>query len=162
MHDSLSDCLMFPHPQHGVAGGHGILTAIGVNKPNDENADGKPVRCGIKHGSASNATAGTLSKYMSRVRKYDCSGHTDSIEMAVLPPDENDSVPFPWGGGSGSLVADPLGHFFALLTYGSSSSDITFGTPLEWIWTLIKDKYPGADLNFDDLKAFLADSGASA
>jgi hypothetical protein len=58
-------------------------------------------------------------------------------------------------------LSTPSANSVALLTGGTNkgtgSSDITFATPMEWVWDLIKDKFPGANLYFDDLEGFLAD-----
>jgi hypothetical protein len=69
----------------------------------------------------------------------------------------NSSRPFSRGGDSGSLIVDALGRLVALLTGGTDSFDITYATLLEWLWGLIKDEFPSADLYFDDLEAFLSD-----
>jgi len=97
---------------------------------------------------------------MSHVRKYFITGNLDSVEVATLPSGDN-SIAFSKGGDSGALIVDALGRFVALLTggmnKGTNSSDITFATPMEWVWDLIKDKFPGAKLYFYDLEGFLAD-----
>ena len=39
------------------------------------------------------------------------------------------------------------------------SSDITYSTQasFEWVWELVKEEFPGANVCFDDLDEFLAD-----
>jgi hypothetical protein len=74
------------------------------------------------------------------------------VEVAVYPYDD-DSGPFSRSGDSGSIIVDALGKFVALLTGGTGvtdCSDITFGSPMYWLWEIIKDKFPGADLYFND------------
>ena len=76
------------------------------------------------------------------------------------------------GGGSAALkpsffvtpfegIVSALGEFVALLTGGTNKgtdgSDVTFATLFEWVWELVKDEFPGANLYFDDLEAFFAD-----
>jgi hypothetical protein len=93
-----------------------------------------------------------LNGFESHARHYLDIDSRDSVEVAVLPYD-SDSGPFSRGGDSGSIIVDALGKFVALLTSGtgpSDSSDITFGSPMYWLWEVIKDKYPGANLYFED------------
>jgi hypothetical protein len=74
---------------------------------------------------------------------------------------ENDSGTFSKGGDSGSLIVSAVGEFVALLTGGTNKgtdgSDITFATLFEWVWDLVKEEFPGANLYFDNLGEFLAD-----
>ncbi|KAG5335861.1 hypothetical protein C0989_012704 [Termitomyces sp. Mn162] len=74
-----------------------------------------------------------------------------NLEAAIYPYDNN-SGPFSRGGDSGSLI-EALAEFVALLTGGTGStesSDITYGTPMYWLWNdVIKPQFPGANLYFD-------------
>ncbi|THH28675.1 hypothetical protein EUX98_g5521 [Antrodiella citrinella] len=149
----------FRYPEEGLLPVQGMLTAAEINNPNSKNIEGERIRRVIKRGTTTLTTVGTLSKFMSHVRKYSLYGHMDSIEVAILPHD-NDSGPFSRGGDSGSLVVDARRRFAALLTGGTGntdSSDITYATLMEWVWVVIKDEYEGANLYCEDLKAFLAD-----
>ncbi|KAI6154798.1 hypothetical protein BKA82DRAFT_23219 [Pisolithus tinctorius] len=61
--------------------------------------------------------------------------------------------PFSMYGDSGSIIVDALGKFVALLTGGTGptdSSDIMSGTPMHWLWDVIKTRFPGASLYFED------------
>ncbi|KAH9003693.1 hypothetical protein EDB86DRAFT_2268493 [Lactarius hatsudake] len=40
---------------------------------------------------------------------------------------------------------------------GTGGSHITFATPFVWVWDLVKEEFPGANLYFDNLQEFLAD-----
>ena len=97
---------------------------------------------------------------MSFVRKYFPTGNVESLEVPILSH-EHDPGTFSKGGDSGSLVVSARGEFVALLTGGTSKgtdgSDITFATPFEWVWDLVKEEFPGASLYFDNLEEFLAD-----
>jgi hypothetical protein len=89
---------------------------------------------------------------MSHVRRYFALGSRDSLELAVYPYNK-ESGPFYRGGDSGCIVVDALGKFVMLLTSGTgatNSSDIMFGSPMFWLWDVIKDAFPGADLYFED------------
>ena len=93
-------------------------------------------------------------------RKYFTTGNLDSVEVVIVPHDNN-SIAFSRSGDSGALIVNTQGRFVALLTggtnKGTNSLDIAFATPMEWVWDLIKDKFPGANLYFDDLEGFLTD-----
>ena len=59
----------------------------------------------------------------------------------------------PGAGDSGSIMVDAHGKFVALLTGGTGptdSSDVTFGTPMHWLWDIIKAQFSGASLYFED------------
>ncbi|CAA7258758.1 unnamed protein product [Cyclocybe aegerita] len=88
-----------------------------------------PIRRVIKRGYT---TMGGLSGFLSQVRRYFATGNIDSV---------------------GSVIIDSLGRFVALLTGGTGktdSSDITFGTPMHWLWLLILARFDGANLYWDD------------
>jgi hypothetical protein len=160
MYDHIDMPSEFEYPEEGLLPVQGMLSAADINNPNSKNLEGERIRRVIKRGFTTNTTVGTLSRFMSHGRKYFATGNLDSVEVAILPHD-NDSIAFSRGGDSGALIVDALGRFVALLTGGTNkgtdSSDITFATLMEWVWDLIKDKFPGADLYFDDLEGFLAD-----
>ncbi|KAH9066404.1 hypothetical protein EDB87DRAFT_1672238 [Lactarius vividus] len=138
----------FEYPDEGLLPVQGMLSA------------GSTSAAVIKRGLTTGTTICTLSGFMSHVRKDLGTGNLDSVEVAILPHD-NHSVAFFRGGDSGALIVDALGQFVALLTSGickvTDSSDITYAMLMEWVWDLIKDKFPGANLYFDDLEGFLAD-----
>ena len=118
------------------------------------------VRRVIKRGFSTNTTVGTLTRFMSYGRKYFTTGDIESLEVPILSH-EKDLDAFSRSGDSGSAIVSATGEMVALLTGGptslTGSSDITYGTPFEWVWELVKEEFPGADLYFDDLEAFLAD-----
>jgi hypothetical protein len=106
------------------------------------------VRYVIKRGLATLTTVGTLNGFESHTRRYFGLGSLDSVEVAVYPYD-SDFIPFSKGGDSGSIVVDANGKFVALLTTGTGSihsSDITFASPMHWLWDIIKAEFPDANL----------------
>ena len=96
----------------------------------------------------------SVKKYLAHLRHYGLLGNFDSVEATVYAYD-NDSGPFSKAGdsGAGALIAGPEAGLIALLTTGTSqtdSSDITYGTPMYWLWNdVIKPQFPGANLYFD-------------
>ena len=147
----------FKYPQGGLAKVEGMLTADEINKPNGRHP---AIRHVIKRGIATNTTVGTMTKLRAHVRRYLSLGTPrDSIEVTILPHG-GPPGPFSRGGDSGALIIDTLFKFVALLTGGTGNtdpSDITYCTLIEWIWDLIKERFPGADLYFGDIEDFFND-----
>jgi hypothetical protein len=142
----------FDYPPDRLFALRGILSAEEMRKPNSKDHKAEPVRYVIKRGLTTLTTIGCLTGFESHVRHYIALGSRDSVEAAVYPYN-NDSGPFSRGGDSGSIIVDSLGKFVALLTSGAGStdlSDITFGTPMHWLWKIIKAKFPSANLYFED------------
>lgn len=138
----------FKYPEEGLFKLEGILSDEELRMPNNKTSEVDPTRRVIKHGFKTLTTVGGLSGYLSHVRRYFVTGGIDSAEVAVLPHN-NDSGPFSSRGDSGSVIVDARGRFVALLTGGTGNTDsldITFGTPMFWLWDLIAAKYPGAIL----------------
>jgi hypothetical protein len=160
MHDRFDVPREFEYPEEGLLQLRGMLSAEDIKNSNSKNREGEHIRRVIKRGITTNTTVGTLSGFKSHDRKYLDAGILDSVEVAIFPHD-NDSIAFTRRGDSGAVVVDALGRFVALITSGiysgTESSDITFATPMEWVWDLIKDRFPRANLYFDDLVGFLAD-----
>jgi hypothetical protein len=95
---------------------------------------------------------GCLNGFESHVRRYFALGSRDSVEAVVYAYD-NEFRPLCRGGDSGSVIVDTLGKFVALLPGGTgptNSPDITFGSPMYWLWEIIKVEFPRANLYFDD------------
>ncbi|KAH7882272.1 hypothetical protein F5I97DRAFT_1816898, partial [Phlebopus sp. FC_14] len=160
MYDRVDVPSEFKYPENGLLHLQGMLTAEQVNNPSCLNLQGERIRRVLKRGFTTQVTVGTLTRFRSFVRKYSTAGNMESLELPILSH-ENETGTFSKGGDSGSLIVSALGEFVGLLTGGSNSgtdgSDITFATLFEWDWELVCAEFPGANLYFDDLKAFLAD-----
>lgn len=133
----------------------GILAAEQIKNSTGKDFDGMPLRFVIKNGSNTGTTIGRMSRFESKARKYDLTGTFESTEAAVLPYGKNQYfTAFSRAGDSGSIVAGHKGEFVSLLTGGtgpSGSVDITYTTPMPWLWNeLILGKFPGASLYFDE------------
>lgn len=142
----------FDYPAERLLELRGILSAKDINTPNNKDHKGDPIRYVIKRGLTTLTTIGCLNGFESHVRRYFVLGNQDSVEAAVYPYD-NHSGPFSRGGDSGSIIVDALGRYVALLTGGTGStdsSDITYGSPMHWLWEIIKTQFPGANLYFED------------
>ncbi|KAJ3490341.1 hypothetical protein NLJ89_g11439 [Agrocybe chaxingu] len=98
-----------------------ILAAAQIREPNSRDIKGDPTRFVIKRGHTTLTTIGRLNGFESRERYYSLLGYFDSVEAALT-------------GGTGV----------------ANSSDITYGTPIEWLWNdVIKVEFPNAVLFFD-------------
>jgi hypothetical protein len=142
----------FDYPAERLLELRGILSAEEIRTPNNKDHKGDPMRYVLKRGLTTLTTIGCLNGFESHVRRYFTLGNCDSVEAAVYPYD-NDSGPFSRRGDSGSIIVDALGKFVALLTGGTGptdSSDITFGSPMYWLWEIIKAEFRSANLYFED------------
>jgi hypothetical protein len=142
----------FDYPFERLLELRGILSAAEIRTPNNKDHKGDPMRYVIKRGLTSLTTIGCLNGFESHVRRYFALGSRDSAEAAIYRYD-NDSGPCSKAGDSGTIIVDALGKFVALLTGGTgstNSSDITFGSPMYWLWEIIKAEFPGANLYFED------------
>ncbi|KEP49280.1 hypothetical protein V565_103710 [Rhizoctonia solani 123E] len=149
----------FKYPEDGLLRLQGILTAEQVKNPETKNLQGNPFRRVLKRGFTTNTTVGTVTRYMSFVRKYFPTGNLESIELPIIPH-ENETGTFSKGGDSGSTIVSPHGEFVSLLTGGTNKgtggSDITYSTMFEWVWELVLAEFPDANLYFENMAAFLA------
>ncbi|KAG9103361.1 hypothetical protein FRC06_011308 [Ceratobasidium sp. 370] len=142
----------FDYPEDRIYLLRVILAAANIKEPNSQDIEGDPTRFVFKRGPTTLTTIGRLNGFESRERRYSLFGNFDSVEAAVLPYDNN-SGPFSRGGDSGAAIVGANNDFVAQLTGGAGLtdfSDITYGTPMEWLWNdVIKVKFPDAALFFD-------------
>ncbi|KAH9847380.1 hypothetical protein C2E23DRAFT_848889 [Lenzites betulinus] len=161
MHDRIGVPSEFKYPVNGLLPLRGMLTADQANNPNSLDLEGDRIRRVIKRGLTTNTTVGTLSRFMSYARRYFPLGILESLEVPIFSH-EHDTGTFSKGGDSGSLIVSARGEFVALLTggtgtsKGTAGSDITFATPFDYVWDLVKEEFPGASLYFDNLEEFIA------
>ena len=128
-----------------------ILSGEEIRTPSKD-CKGDPTRYVMKRGLTTSTTVGCLNGFEFHVCRYFTLGRRNSVEAAVYSF-YNDSSPFSEGGDSGSAIVDAFSKFTVLLTGGMGSayfSDITFGTPMCWLWGIIKAEFPGAKLYFGD------------
>jgi hypothetical protein len=161
---SLQDCdnsipSRFKYPEDGLLHLRGMLPAEQLKNPDTKILQSSQVRRVLKRGSSTNTTVGTVSRYMSFVRRYFPTGNLESIELPIIPH-EKETGTFSKAGDSGSIILSPLGEFVSLLTGGTNKdiggSEITYSTIFEWVWELVLAEFPTAELYWDDIPAFLA------
>ncbi|KAK7041758.1 hypothetical protein VNI00_009047 [Paramarasmius palmivorus] len=143
----------FKYPDERLLKLRAILSKEEIRNAANKDHKDDPACYVIKRGLATLTTIGCLSGFNSHCRRYfPDGGKRDSVEAAIHHYD-NETGSFSRGGDSGSIVVDACGKFVALLTGGTGptdSPDITFGTPMHWLWEVIKAQFEGADLYFDD------------
>ena len=158
LNEHTDDPSTFKYPDDGLLALKNILSVQQIINRDAKSLQGDLTRRAIKRGFATNTTVGTISRYMSFVRKYYPTGNLDSIELPILPH-EKETDTFSKGGDSGSIIVTPEGEFVSLLTSGTNAgrdgSEITYSTPFELVWELVCEKFPGAKLYWDDIPAFL-------
>jgi hypothetical protein len=155
---------MYPRDPHGDptstfkkknSNGHllqlqGLISEDLMCNPDMLDHDGEPCLLVIKNGKATGVTIGRATGIFSYVREYfNNNTHHTSMEWAILPYDHKSGV-FSARGDSGSVIADGRGRIGGLLTGGAGktdSTDITYATPLYWLFPRIKaNGYPNAHL----------------
>ncbi|KAI0927764.1 hypothetical protein AcW1_005200 [Taiwanofungus camphoratus] len=118
-----------------------------MRRPDMLDHDNEPCVIVIKSGNATGVTIGRATGIFSFVRDDD-TGKV-SKEWAVYNYDKNSGV-FSAPGDSGSIVVDGRGRIGGLLTGGAGkteTSDVTYVTPMFWLWPRIKQRFPNAHLN---------------
>ncbi|KAG2365865.1 hypothetical protein BDR07DRAFT_1374054 [Suillus spraguei] len=157
---SLNDfCPPTPSPYFHTLAGFGLASTINFQSQcqitetaafyNVSHKGNFAMRHVIQRGRNTLTTIGCSNGFESHVRRYSNLGSRDSVEAAIYPYD-NDSGPFSKDGNSGSITVDALGKFVPLLTGGTGRTDITFGTPMHWLWDVIKTQFPSASLYIED------------
>ena len=140
----------FKYPDERLLGLRGILAEEGMRHPDTTDHDGENCLYVIKRGLTTLTTIGRATGFFSCAREYFANQtHQDSIEWTILPYD-NDSGAFSKRGDSGSMIASSTGEFGGLLTSGcgrTESSDVTYATPMFWLWLIIEAKFPNANLS---------------
>ncbi|KAH8108684.1 hypothetical protein DFH11DRAFT_1862160 [Phellopilus nigrolimitatus] len=100
----------------------------------------------IKNGNATDVTIGRATGIFSFVR--DDETGQESMEWAIYNYDNKSGV-FSAPGDCGSIIVDGLGRIGGLLTGGTGkteTSDVTYATPMWWLWPRIKQHFPNAHL----------------
>ncbi|KAF8642055.1 hypothetical protein AX16_009711, partial [Volvariella volvacea WC 439] len=138
----------FKYPEGRLLKISGILSKELLYDPDMVDGNDDPCLIVIKDGNTTGVTIGRMTGLESFTRD-DKTGE-EFIELAIYNYDKNSCV-FSAKGDSGSLIVDGLGRMAGLLTGGSyktltATADVTYATPMWWLWARIKAKYPHADL----------------
>ncbi|TFY67632.1 hypothetical protein EVG20_g3871 [Dentipellis fragilis] len=125
-----------------------MITEELMHAPDMLDRDNEACLLVIKNGSATGVTIGRATGIESFVRDED-TGDV-SLQWAIYR-DNYDNKPgvFSAPGDSGTMVADGLGRMGGILNGGAGkteSSDVTYATPMWWIWPRVKAEFPHANL----------------
>jgi hypothetical protein len=136
----------FKYPSDRLLELRDILAEDHMRNPDTLDHDNEPCLFVIKNGNATGVTIGRATGIFSFVRA-DLTGQ-GSKEWAIYNYDNKSGV-FSAPGDSGSTIVDGLGRIGGLLTGGAGkteTSDVTYSTPMFWLWPRIKQHFPNAHL----------------
>ncbi|KAJ3769869.1 hypothetical protein FB446DRAFT_810223 [Lentinula raphanica] len=143
----------FNYPRNRLYQLKHILAAAKFKEPDSQDKKGDPTRFVFKRGPSTLTTIGRLNGFESYERRYSFLGHFDSVQAAIYPHDKKSGL-FSSLGDSGAAIVGTDNDLVAQLNAGtgsaSDSCDIIYGTPMEWLWTVIQAEFPNAVLFFDD------------
>jgi len=117
-----------------------------ISKPEALDSTGDRCILVIKNGTSTGVTIGRATGIQSFVRDDD-TGKV-SREWAIYNYDSKSGV-FSAPGDSGSIVAGGLGRIGGMLHGGAGKTDtcdVTYITPMWWLWPRIKAQFPDANL----------------
>ncbi|KAH8119558.1 hypothetical protein DFH11DRAFT_1838878 [Phellopilus nigrolimitatus] len=136
----------FKYPPNRLLPLRGMITEELMRRPDMLDHDNEACLLVIKSGNATDVTIGRATGIFSFVRDEETG--EESKEWAIYNYD-NESGVFSKGGDSGSIIVDGLGRIGGLLTGGTGkaeTSDVTYATPMWWLWPRIKQHFPDASL----------------
>ncbi|TFK49387.1 hypothetical protein OE88DRAFT_422270 [Heliocybe sulcata] len=136
----------FKYPSDRLLGLRDIIAEERMCNPDLRDHDNETCLFVIKNGNATGVTIGRATGIFSFVRA-DLSSQ-GSKAWAIYNYD-NKSGAFSARGDSGSIIVDGLGRIGGLLTGGAGkteTSDVTYRTPMFWLWPRIKQHFPHAHL----------------
>ncbi|KAI0276971.1 hypothetical protein BGY98DRAFT_1097794 [Russula aff. rugulosa BPL654] len=136
----------FKYPSHSLLPLRDMITDERMREPDMLDHDNEACLLVIKNGNATDVTIGRATGIYSFVRDDDTA--QESTEWAIYNYDNKSGV-FSAPGDSGSIIADGLGRIGGLLTGGTGkaeTSDVTYATPMWWLWPRIKKHFPNAHL----------------
>ena len=137
----------FQYPEDRLLPLRGIISEEGMRRPDLLDENNQPCLPVIKSGTATGVTIGHATGPFSFVRDEE-TGET-SKAWAILNYDKDSDV-FSHPGDSGAAVVNGSGEIGGIITGGTGifkTSDITYATPMFWLWPRIKSHFPNADLN---------------
>ena len=137
----------FKYPDNRLLPLHSTITEERMCEPDMLDHDNEACLLVIKNGNATGITIGRASGIFSFVLDDDIA--QESMEWAIYNIDNKSGV-FSAPGDSGSIIVDGLGRIGGLLTGGTGkteTSDVTYATPMWWLWPCIKQHFPNAHLN---------------
>jgi hypothetical protein len=138
--------MTFKYPHDRLLPLRDMITEECMREPDMLDHDNVTCLLVIKNGNATDVTIGRATGIFSFVR--DDETGQESMGWAIYNYD-NKSGEFSAPGDSGSIIVDRLGRIGGLLTGGTGrteTSDVTYATPMWWLWPRIKQHFPNAHL----------------
>ncbi|KAH9925767.1 uncharacterized protein B0H18DRAFT_1169292 [Fomitopsis serialis] len=138
----------FKYPYNRLLPLRDMITEERMREPDTLDNENEACSLVIKNGAATGVTIGRATGLFSFVRD-DVFGH-ESMEWAIYNYGDQYSGVFAAPGDSGSIIVDGLGRIGGLLTGGTGktdTSDVTYATPMWWLWPRIKQHFPHAHLD---------------
>ncbi|KAF8260461.1 hypothetical protein EI94DRAFT_1610857 [Lactarius quietus] len=136
----------FNYPPNRLLPLRDMITEELMRRPDMLDHDNEACLFVIKSGNATDVTIGRATGIFSFVRDEETG--EESREWAIYNYDSESGV-FSKGGDSGSIIVDVLGRIGGLLTGGTGKTetfDVTYATPMWWLWPRIKQHFPNANL----------------
>jgi hypothetical protein len=137
----------FKYPADRLLPLRDMITEERMRRPDMLDHDNEPCLLVIKNGGTTGVTIGCATGIFSFVR--DSETGQESMEWAIFNYD-NESGVFSAPGDSGSIIVDGLGRIGGMLTGGTNKgtdgTDVTYATPMWWLWPRIKHHFPTAHL----------------
>jgi hypothetical protein len=131
----------FKYPDDRLLPLRDMISEERMREPDTCGHDNEPCLLVVKNGSATDVTIGRATGIFSFVRDDDTGEESTDYD--------NQSGAFSAPCDSGSIIVDGLGRIGGLLTGGTGkteTSDVTYATPMWWLWPRIKKQFPDAHL----------------
>jgi hypothetical protein len=139
----------FKYPYNRLLQIRDMIPHENMINPNMFDAAKEPCLYVIKSGSATGVTIGRASGIFSFTRSLGSGTRVETRQWAIYNYDKESGV-FSARGDSGSIIVDGRGRIGGLITGGgghTESSDVTYATPMWWLWPIIQKHFPNAHLN---------------
>ncbi|KAI5796327.1 hypothetical protein DFH27DRAFT_112451 [Peziza echinospora] len=136
----------FKYPDRRLLRLHGMISEELMRAPDMLDHNDDMCLLVIKNGNSTDVTIGRATGIFSFVRDDDSS--KESMEWAIYNYDSKSGV-FSAPGDSGSIIVDGLGRVGGMLTGGAGkteTSDVTYATPMWWLWPRIQQQFPNANM----------------
>jgi hypothetical protein len=136
----------FKYPDNRLLPLGKILSEERMRDPDMLDHNNEPCLLVIKDGNATGVRIGRATGVFSFVRDEDTG--EESMEWAIYNYDSNSGV-FSAPGDSGSIVVTGLGDIGGMINGGTGkteTSDVTYATPMFWLWPRVKTHFPHANL----------------
>ncbi|KAI0760742.1 hypothetical protein C8Q74DRAFT_251673 [Fomes fomentarius] len=136
----------FKYPDDRLLRLHDTISKELMIEPDMLDHNNDPCLLVIKNGNATDVTIGRATGIFSFVR--DDESGKESMEWAIYNYDSKSDV-FSAPGDSGSIIVDGRGRVGGMLTGGAGrteTSDVTYATPMWWLWPRIQQRFPNANM----------------